>query len=272
MRGLIYREWIHRKKKILLNLLVFAVLLILIVLVQFSFRYGNLRLEILGEDVYSILHPYLYVVSLVIPIFASSMLSKLNSDDIASGFARYSITLPAPVWKFTGARVIIVTLLNLIGMAYTFGTAKIVTLISGEPLSKLAVQGLLCALLFLQIASMYETVLSYLPFKHGINVAITTASEMLIYLALIFGVCYQKVGALVLDYVNRFQELNDQGIVSDSDIEALLTDILHDSVDKVTPFLNTVTALAPLIYIGASVLGFVCATLLLKWRRKKCGN
>ncbi len=272
MRGLIYREWIHRKKKILLNLLAFAVLLLLIALVQLSFRYGNLRPEILGEDSYAIMHPYLYVVSLVLPIIASSMLSRLNWDDIASGFARYSITLPVPAWKFTGARVIVVTLLNLIVMAYTFGTAKIITMISGEPLSQLGTGGLICALLFFQIVSMYETVLSYLPFKYGINVTITTASEILIYLALIFGVCYQKVNTFFFDLTNRFQELNEQGIVTDDEIEALLYDILHDLTDKITPFLNTVAALAPLIYIGASVLGFVFATLLLKWRRKKCGN
>ncbi len=247
MKGLLYKEF-YLTRKTYLGFLGLAIgISLLCILVCISMICGNLQSVPTEspEDVESYFQIFIYA-PFVLLLFASDACEHSIYADYASGWMKYSYTLPTPVTKAIGVRYL--TGVIIVGVCIVFGfiNAEIMSMILNKPITAeivknllgIALIGLSVNFIFIPLALRYKTAQA-VGNKAGI----------------VFIVSYIAIGAY---FINNMGQMSD----------AMKDQYIADMMAKVAEIRDILLPLSPVIMLILFVVSFSLAVKLYQWREK----
>ena len=261
MRGLIYRELKIRQKSLILTTIGIVIAFIIDVILQLATLYGNLRPEIVGEAGGDIVKMFLFYGMIVIlgigcmfPLY-----DRVTAfSDYQSGFAKFSLTLPTPAWKFALAKVILMAIFYVIGFGLTVGVAAFHAAIHDFAFSETIFKGIVIgSLIFLLYSVVGMFLISFAKSQRGVNRINTLYNFILI--AAFYGFSVLFTSRLVQKDFNQ------------TSINAAKS-LMQDYIKSALNIIDNVYKLAPLIAVAILGLGFVLTTWRMNRRGGKCAK
>jgi hypothetical protein len=112
VKGILYKEWCLGKRRFFGFLLLAVLLSVLGILVSLSLQFGNLQ----GENT-AVVQIFFYLPYLIL-LFSVELCLQSVYRDYASGWMKYSYTMPLTIGKAVGARYL--TCMLLIGFSFVY--------------------------------------------------------------------------------------------------------------------------------------------------------
>lgn len=247
MKGLLYKEFYLTRKTYLGFLGVAIGISLLCILVCISMICGNLQSVPTEspQDVEIYFQIFIYT-PFVLLLFASNACEHSIYADYASGWMKYSYTLPTPVTKAIGVRYVAGIIIVAVCILFGFINAGIMSMILNKPITAQIVKNLLgiafiglsISLIFLPLALRYKTAQA-VGNKAGI----------------VFIVSYIAIGAY---FINNMNQMSD----------AMQDKYIADMVAKVAEIRDIVLPLSPVIVLLLFAASFSLSVKLYQRREK----
>ncbi len=245
MKGLLYKEWCLLKKNLGTFFLIAMVFTVLGVLVFLSMECGNLRnfKDEAQESVAMFLMTFTYVPYIIF-LLSSEVCNTSVCSDYATGWMKFSYTLPAKPEVIVGAKYTFGLIIMLLSLVYSIFNSVIMYAMAGKSYSVDVVKNLI--LIFIVAVGVYAI---FMPISYKFK-KLTTVNAM----GAVFAVgAYLGFGALLMYGDEKY---GDQVI-----------EWMWDCFNKLSKTLAYVSPLIVAVVLGVS---FIISVKLYKRREKAC--
>ncbi|MBQ9142953.1 MAG: ABC-2 transporter permease [Lachnospiraceae bacterium] len=247
MKGLLFKEFYLTRKTYLGFLLVFVGVASLCVLVCLSMICGNLQSipAESPEEVESFFQMFVYVPYGIL-VFAVTVCEHSIFTDYASGWMKYSYTLPTPAKKAIGARYLTGIIIAVGSIALGLCNAGIMSLILDKPITAEIVKNMLVILL-IAIGYIFFDIPMALKYKTAQAVGNRVGSVMIL--------AYIAVGAYMMNKIGQMStEMSDQ--------------YLADMMTKAANIRDMILPFSPIIMLVLFGISFMISIKLYQRREK----
>lgn len=247
MKGLLFKEFYLTRKTYLGLLAVFAGVASLCALVCLSMICGNLQ-NIPAEspeEVNSFFQMFIYAPYAIL-VFAVTACEHSIFTDYATGWMKYSYTLPTPAKKAVGVRYLTGIIIAAVSFVLGLCNAGIMSLILDKPISAEIVKNMLVILLVAIGYTFFDIPLA-LKYKTAQAVGNRVGTVMI--------VAYIAVGAYMMNKIGQMStEMSDQ--------------YLADMMTKAANIRDMILPFSPIIMLALFGISFLIAVKLYQRREK----